>query len=547
MSTVEINRRSFLKGAAAAGAAVVAAEALSATSALADEAAEDAIEWADEAEVVIVGMGCAGLSAACTLTLEGLASCLVLEAAPESFRGGNSSATSGIIFCPDSEEAAIEYQTALNAGYTVPDDVMEAWAAELCSNLDWMAETFGTEFTPCAQGTWGIQGEYPNMPRAQECPAYNVTEGTTWNVFASAFDEMDVPVYYEARAVELITNDEGEVIGVATEDGRNFKATKGVLLACGGFEANAEMMQEHLPTGYTDTLGKGSWYNRGDGIKMAQALGAQLWHMNNVSGAALGLRMTPANDDYDSRTWTKWATHNYIFVDDNAHRFQDEDVLYTELLRHGKQYHRGCFTESALPTGCWAIFGDDEFNSGSSIFSSSCFAAMKAVEDRFTSNQEGLDAGIIVKCETVEELAEATGLDADTLAGTIEEYNEMADANYDWQFFRGQAMNEYSELMTAPGNEDDDVVREAFDLVRIEAPYYVTELVGTVLNTQGGPKRSANCEILDVLDEPIPRLYAAGEMGCEYPYIYNVGGNISEAIGSGRHAARIMAALESWE
>lgn len=539
-----IDRRRFIEGVALTGTALAGMGALC-TAAAADETVAD-IEWTDEADVVIVGTGCAGLSCACTMSFEGLGSCLVLEVAPKDMRGGNSSATAGIVFCPNSVDAAIEYQSALNAGYDLPEDVMQTWAEELCANLDWMRENFGCEFKPCGQGTWGIQGEYPFMPRAQECPSYNVTEGTTWNVLANKFDELEVPTYYETRAVRLVTNAAGEVVGVASEDGRSFKAKKAVLLATGGFEANPEMMRSYLPTGYTDTLGKGSWYNRGDGIKMAQALGADLWHMNNVSGAAPGLRAA-VSDEYDARTWTRWATHNYIFVDGRAHRFMDEDVLYTEMLRHGKQYRRGCFTESALPTGAWAIFGEEEFASGKCIFSTSSFASMKAVESRFTTNQEGLDAGVIVKCETIDDLASATGLDAAVLAATIEEYNAMADANDDTQFGRGKAKNEYSELMTLPGNEDGVVAREAFDLSRIEAPYYVTELVGTVLNTQGGPRRSANCEVLDVFGQPIPRLYAAGEMGCEYAYVYNVGGNIAEAISSGRHAARMMGALEGWE
>lgn len=539
------DRRDFLKGAAAAGAAALAGTGMLATAAHAAEAAVN-IDWADEADFVIAGTGCAGMSAACTINFEGLGTCLVLEVAPKDMRGGNSSATAGIVFCPDSIDAAIEYQNALSAGYDVPEDVMQAWAEELCANLDWMRENFGCEFKTCEQGTWGIQGEYPFMPRAQECPSYNVTEGTTWNVLAGKYDELEIPTYYETRAQRLITNESGEVIGVASEDGRNFKAKKAVLLATGGFEANPEMMRSYLPTGYTDTLGKGSWYNRGDGIKMAQALGADLWHMNNVSGAALGFKAA-VSDEYDARTWTRWATHNYIFVDARAHRFMDEDVLYTEMLRHGKQYRRGCFTESALPTGAWAIFGDEEFNSGKCIFSTSSFASMKAVDGRFTTNEEGLEAGVIVKCDTVEDLAAATGLDAAVLAGTIEEYNAAADANDDVQFGRGKAKNEYSELMTAPGNEGGEVAREAFDLARIDAPYYAIELVGTVLNTQGGPRRSAACEVLDVFGEPIARLYSAGEMGCEYAYVYNVGGNIAEAIGSGRHAARQMAKLEAWE
>ena len=272
-------RRDFLKGATAAGAAALAGTGMLATTAHAAETAVN-IDWADEVDFVVVGTGCAGMSAACTINIEGLGTCLVLEVAPKDMRGGNSSATAGIVFCPDSTDAAIEYQNALSTGYDVPEDVMQVWADEVCANLDWMRENFGCEFKACGQGTWGIQGEYPFMPRAQECPSYNVTEGTTWNVFASKYDELEIPTYYETRAQRLITNESGEVIGVASEDGRNFKAKKAVLLATGGFEANPEMMRGYLPTGYTDTLGKGSWYNRGDGIKMAQALGADLWHMN---------------------------------------------------------------------------------------------------------------------------------------------------------------------------------------------------------------------------------------------------------------------------
>lgn len=538
METTAMNRRSFVK--AAGATAAIAGAAAVATPVLADEAA--AVEWADEADIVIVGTGCAGMSAALTMNLEDLGSCLVLEVAPRELRGGNSGATAGIVFCPDSVEAAIEYQNALSGAYACDDEVMQVWAENLLENIPWMQEHLGTEFKPCGQGTWGIQGEYPFMPRAQECPSYNVTEGTTWQQLAAKYDELEIPTYYETRAMKLIANAAGEVIGVETEDGRSFKANKGVLLATGGFEANPEMTKTYLPAGYCDVIGKGSWYNRGDGIKMAQALGAELSHMSNVSGAALGLKMM-ATDDVDSRTWTRWHTQGYIWVDSRGRRFQDENVLYTELLRHGKQYRAGTFTESSMPAGAWAIFTQEEFDAGC-IFSTSCFAAMKAVDGRFTENQEALDAGVIVKCDTVEDLAAATGIEADQLQKTLDRYNGMVAAGEDADFGRNIARNEYSEPLSWEGNEDDNEGRAACEMVAIEAPYYVTPLVGTLLNTQGGPKRSAKCEVIDVFGQPIPRLYSAGEMGCEYHYIYNVGGNIAEAISSGRLAARIMSQLE---
>ena len=532
-----LNRRSFLQTAAAA----TALAGFSAAPALADAPAP-ATDWADEADVVIVGTGCAGMSAALTMALEDLGSCLVLEVAPRELRGGNSGATAGIVFSPDSVDAAIEYQNALSGAYACDDEVMQVWAENLLENIPWMTEHLGCEFKRNEQGTWGIQGEYPFMPRAQECPSYNVTEGTTWQVLAGKYDELGVPTYYETRATKLITNDNGEVIGVEAEDGRRFKAHKAVLLATGGFEANPEMMKTYLPAGYPDVIGKGSWYNRGDGIKMAQALGAELSHMSNVSGAALGLRMMPEGD-VDARTWTRWHTQGYVWVDARGRRFQDEGVLYTELLRHGKQYRAGTFTESSMPSGAWAIFTQEEFDAGC-IFSTSCFAAMKAVDGRFTENQQALDAGVIVKCDTVDDLAAATGIDAAQLQKTLDRYNAHVAAGEDTDFGRGAAKNEYSEPLTWEGNENDEEGRAACKLVAIEAPYYCTPLVGTLLNTQGGPKRSAKCEVIDVYGEPIARLYSAGEMGCEYHYIYNVGGNIAEAISSGRLAARIMSALD---
>ena len=72
------------------------------------------------------------------------------------------------------------------------------------------------------------------------------------------------------------------------------------------------------------------------------------------------------------------------------------------------------------------------------------------------------------------------------------------------------------------------------------------EVCHTLLNTQGGPRRSAKGEVLDIEGKPIPRLYAAGEMGPVYAFLYNGGGNLSEGMASGRIAVRNAGALEDW-
>ena len=88
---------------------------------------------------------------------------------------------------------------------------------------------------------------------------------------------------------------------------------------------------------------------------------------------------------------------------------------------------------------------------------------------------------------------------------------------------------------------------ETFELPAIEGPFYGLRLYQGMMNTQGGPKRAANGQIVDINENPIPRLFGAGEFGVIYSYNYNGGGNVGEAISSGRLAARSIAALEPWD
>ena len=536
-----LSRRSFVASTTLTAAGLACAPAVARAAA----PLPDNGNWDDAADIIICGAGCAGLTAACTAAFESLGSTINLEAAPEEHCGGNSSATMGVLFCPNDIEGAKLYQSSLNGYYHnfMDEEIFNVWAEDIVTNKDWMEEHFDCEYEPCTIGTTGQEGEFPTAPGAEFCPTYQRTESTTWLAIKAKFDELGLPIYYDARAVKLVVDDSGNVIGVECEDGRRFKANKGVLLATGGFECNDEMMRTYMPAGYPNVRGMGSWYNRGDGIKMALTMGADLKHMSNVSGAALGLRIVPDDFDEDARTWTSWATKGYIYVDERGHRFMNENINRV----HGKSYIGGTFIESPMPDGAWAIFNQAEFDgkdgNGGCIYLQECFSVVKGVEC-YHSNQEALEAGSIIKCETVADLAAATGLPEEELQKTLDRYNGFVSQNLDEDFGRGRATSLYNEVKGEVADANDETGRDAFDLVAIEAPYYCVRVFGTILNTQGGPKRSVNCEVLDVFGEPIPRLYSAGEMGCEYDYIYNAGGNISEAISSGRRAARVISALD---
>ena len=525
----EITRRNFVKSAIATGAAACSIGAITASA--------SEIEWADEATMVIVGGGAAGYAAAATAGVEGLGDTILLEAAPEELEGGNSRVCGQGVFCPRSVEGAITYQTAMNDAYAVPEDVMRAWAENICENVDWLTEVCG--FEAVEKGG----AEFPELPGSDEAVWYahqgKGPWGHTWQLVKDAAMEYDTRVYFEARAVELITNEAGEVIGVQTEDGRNFKAKKGVILACGGFEANQEMMNAYLEIGFSGCRPRGTWFNRGDGIKMAQELGADLWHMNNTSNAGYCVQ-TGSVDDTLMIQPVSFGTTNYIWICSDGTRFVNEAVN----MRHGKMWRAGTWCTFTMPAIAWAVMDqacfDERFVAGASAVS----ARTDAIHP-LQSNQELLEAGIITKCDDLAALSAATGIPEENLSYTLERWNGFCENQADLDFIREVPVDTHNPayLGTGTGGDHQDVI----GLGAIEPPYYIFKLIPSLLNTQGGPRKNAEGAILKPSGKVIPRLFSAGEMGCIYSFMYNLGGNFSEAISSGRVAARSCGKLDAWE
>ena len=546
MST--ISRRSFVKSAGAA-AATVAAAAVATTA----SAAELPEAWDAEADIVIVGCGGAGISAAITAADEGLGSTLLLEAAPKGYEGGNTRVSAQVIFIPDSVEGAVEYQTNLNGGHVVDPELMQAWAENITANLDWLASQ-GIE----ANETSFFNPEWPDVAGSEHCHCYLVGDGRMgyeqlWTALADRAKELGVEIANNVRVVELVTRD-GEVVGVKDDEGRAYKANKGVILACGGFENDPEMIANFFQIGYYETKPMGTPYNRGDGIRMAMSVGAELWHMNNFANSGYGV--ASAGED-GGVVITGWPGKDYIYVGPDGTRFMYEE--HQSLARHGKYLTAGSATNLAQPVPTWAIFGSETFEGDTCVFMQNylCQWNILMEETLCETNEEYLEEGLIFKGETAEELAEQIGLPPATLAATIANYNENAANNVDPDFKRGtdvySAFNYSAQGDSAMAGKDSDGIEElapsipAFDLVPLEAPYYAVRLYTATLNTQGGPKRGADGAVLKPGGVAVPRLYAAGEMGTIYSYNYNGGGNVSESMSSGRLAARSVGALEPWE
>lgn len=536
-----MSRRGFLTAAACFG--TVGALGLAGCNAASQNENRDEVAYEEEADFVVLGTGAAGLSAAITIYDEGLGTAMILEASPEEFRGGNSRVCGQGVFCPTSVESAIAYQTDLNGSYEVDADLVRAWAENICENKQWLEDVCGADM----QEMGGA--EFPEAASSDAIVWYAHEGGgpnaACWQLLMDKAESFDVPIRYDTRAVKLIF-DGDEVRGVIDETGKAYKAKKAVVLACGGFENNQEMMNGNAPIGFAGMRANGTWYNRGDGITMARSVGADFWHMNNFSGNRISLQIVSSQSEVEL-TQAKFGakSHDYIFVGPDGKRFIYEETV--GQARHGKLFRAGTWADATLPEKMFSLFGQASFDSAA-IFTASSYAARTEAANPLTSNAELLDAGIVVRCESMADIARVTGIDEAVLQRTIDEYNANVAEGVDPDFHRGEASTDEGLAASHVASADSaSATIEAFSLEPIELPCYCVRLFPGILNTQGGPKRSALGEVLDTEGVPIRRLYAAGELGTIYSYKYNLGGNFSEAISSGRVAARSAGALSAWD
>jgi succinate dehydrogenase/fumarate reductase flavoprotein subunit len=563
-----LSRRGFLMGAGLAAATATTAGLFGCSTGDADGTGGDAANsgaainglpesWDYETDVLVVGHGGAGIAAGLTMASESLGEVLVIEAAPAEQEGGNTRVSGNLIFNPDNVQDAITYQTALNDLNVVEPELLAGWAENVCGNKEWL-ENLGIELVSIP----AFAPEFPELPGSSTVKTYCVGGKmgyhSLWNALKEQQDYYGYEVLYNTRGLELVRNREtNEALGVIAEQNGTslaIKARKGVVLSLGGFENNPEMLRSFLGMGQAK-YPLGTPFNRGDGFAMVAPFGAQLWHMNNAAGSTINV--FGAGLDFPGVTSSSLGyhglpLHDYLFVGRDGKRFMYEETNMN--TRHGKIVQGGVFVDLPTPEGAWAIFGQTFFDNVPISTKIESETGWSSTYDTLVAsdNQGFMDKGVIVKAETIEELAEKTGLPLAGIQATLDAYAEYVVAGKDPDFRRGESVYDQfggmaadETAVAAEGELVEAVV--AFALQPINPPYYATPLGGCIYNTQGGPKRNGDSQLLTSAGEVIPRLYGAGEFGTVYGYMYNGGGNVSDALGSGRAAARHAASLEPWD
>lgn len=533
----KISRKSFVKGALGLGLTGVLAGCASSASSTAASASStaapaekkqftfaDTVRWDAQYDVVVMGMGAAGMVAAKTAADNG-AKVVIVEKCEEGKAGGNTKVCGQLFaYANGDKDAAKSYYTALAGGRDIEPEIIDAISEGVANMADILADEFGfnkdeymdwTGVNVGGTNMGAMSPEYPEMPGHEKMALWTTHAGASdgylyQGLKQNVTDRVDaIDVWYSSPAKSLIQDPVTKtVVGVTVErDGKemNIRALNGVCICTGGFERNKEMVQHYLNV--INYAPRGGQFNTGDGIKMAQAVGADLWHMDCYEGLfGLGSVTYPVEEGIPCDMIATLAqnavnTGAAILVGTDGDRFVNE----SETVRHGHLYENGIWENPTFPEKVWYII--DETQKGE-------------IEAAGAMPEEQLAK--LTAYDSIDALAEGIGVDKDRLTKTIKNYNSFANNGEDYKCGR------------------EAQYMRAFDGKK----YYAMYMVSGLLNTQGGPKRSANAEVLDTQGNPIPHLYSAGECGGITVCMYQGGTNIAECITFGRIAGKNAAAVK---
>jgi len=451
-------------------------------------------KWGLEADVVVVGFGVAGSAAAVAAAGDG-ASVIVLDKAPTP--GGNGTMSGGNISLINSSVQRQNNMTMdpgawLNSVKRVMEETH--WAQPVSEREtkyvenaarevgDWLLE-LGLEYDSVTATTLHVKGGGPALVSGLQKAAQN----------------KGVRVETETRAVQLVARpDNNMVLGVVAErnGSRIFvKARKGVVLTTGGFAASKELLKNFSPLGYHAVPITAS-VSTGDGLIMAQALGAAISTMYHVSGF-------PAIAKLNQRY--RYRGISAIFVNEKGLRFVNEgdnfDIL-NEAIFHQPNSHAWLITDAeqvAKSTG-------------------------KGISTAFSDDlSREVAQGIVVKAETLEELADSIKVNKANFLETVRTWNKWAE---------GEKKDPEYGRTDSPAFTFSPIMKP---------PFYAVELVPSISETNGGLVADAESRVLSVNGKPIPHLYAAGDLVVE-----GILSHLGEAIYFGKIAGRNAARETTW-
>ena len=482
-----ISRRNFIRASALVGAGMLGASALSGCSgsAHADESSKPEPTEFFECDVLVCGTGTSGLCAASHAAELG-ADVLVVEALTENGVGGNSKYVEAC-WVPANEDVIettyatlVEYhKNALNT------HVARRWVNEALDIFDWTIHSQGVTFAE-ASGLESLKATSPAVKYAEDEERELSAGKAAITTMYEYCQKLGVRFEFDARATELIMNDDGSVAGALCDrlaGSRLQVKASAVIFATGGFSANKEMFEQFTHLNYDHLIAYGtSGSQRGDGISMGLSVDAALHHPEAINFCS---PILPGHFNKGALTICGVNQADTIFVNERAERFCDEH----------------CISDWALSGNIGAqqehiyVVIDQDFvekieTQGPVTKRTNYFKANEPVPEFSSEIEEALvrDNPRVVKADTIEGVAERLGLDPQALAAQSKRWNGFVDEGVDKDF---QKSAEFMRKVQTP-------------------PFYGFKTVLAWYNNVGGLKVDEYARVISKSFKPVPGLYATG-------------------------------------
>ena len=454
-------------------------------------------ESAYTADVIVIGAGGAGLSAAITAAENG-ASVILVE--KMSNVGGNTLISGGEMAAPGSwmqekegiaDDVETFYNDVLKGGDNEGDPALIRVLAENALNgALWLRDEINVTFEDYMLFFGGHSIKRSLVP----LNASGVELIQKLNAKAEA---MGVTIHKNTRATKLVMTDGKVTTVMADFDGQEitYTANKGVILTTGGFGSNIEMRKQYNPKMDEKILSTNSVGSTGDGVVMAQELGAQVVDMQYIQ--------TYPTCDVE--------TGALLYVGDV--RLEGRSILVNlEGKRFVEELERRdviSFAVTEQTGGVSYMFWDE--------------ASMQASGVAASHQQEYDDLirrGKLVKADTMEEACAHFGINAEELKATVERYNQYAADGKDLEFNKRGTLTAFGE-----------------------GPYYIMVSTPAIHHCMGGLKINTSAQVMDTEGNVIPGLYAAGEVTGDIHGTNRLGSDaIADIIVYGRIAGENAAA-----
>ena len=462
---------------------------------------DSTLKWDAVYDVIVVGFGGAGAGAA-RFAADQKAHVLLIDSAPEGHEGGNTRYAGGAFAWSDNFNDLRDYYKQTYYPFKYDPRDLDAFVNNVMKMKEYSQKYFGIE----AQYTGRRpKGEYPEYKHAETMRSQSMTAGMYnggfWKLLRKkVYERLDkIDIWFSSPAEHLIQDPVNKtILGVQIKHNdviRNVAARNGVVLSCGGFENNQNMVQNFLGQGSLAPIG--TLYNQGKGIDLAIEAGARLWHMSNYDSHGFSLNRGEPREKFAYMINWKSLFNGSIFIaGDDGTRYYRED----EEDRHGYKYNHGNWIMLPNQNHPHIIMDQKQYDQLSS-------------DESDKSDQIKQLISYAVKADSIKELAEKIA--APKLAEAVADFNYLTENKK-----RDMLLNRHIDTMRAFGN----------------GPYYAIAIRHNILHTHGGAKRNEKCEVLDMQNNVIPHLYEAGELGDIFATKYIGANSIADLLISGKIA-----------